>query len=86
MHPFDKAPETAGSVDRPNKIQVEISDDTHTIKALEVVCFERKFDYRRLPSGLLKKPTPGKVLYEIWHTDPIQLFWLGAAFQSLLTQ
>lgn len=68
-------------------ITIEVPEDPHTIRALEVVCFERKFKYRKVEAYELRRhPFKGHVFYQITHTDPVQLFWLGAAFQSLLNQ
>lgn len=79
-------PRPPGFIDS-SSITIEVPNDPHIIHALEVVCFDRKFKYKRLhPLELIKPPTPGNIVYQIDHTDPVQLFWLGAAFQSLLNQ
>lgn len=85
--PSGPLPERSGSIEHPNIITIEVADDEHTRSALERVCFDRKFSYRKfIRTAVGKTPQPGKVFYEIAHTDPVQLFWLGAAFQTYLNQ
>lgn len=86
MHP-ENSTTPAFRTSSAHHIIVEVSDDPHTRKALEVVCFERKFTYAWVKhKDPLIHPERGHIFCKITHTDPVQLFWLGAAFQSLLNQ
>lgn len=68
-------------------IVIEITDDPHTRRSLEVACFDLKFHYSNVRSkDPLIHPAPGKTFYRIFYTDVIQLFWLGTLFQSQQTK
>lgn len=87
MNESSPIPEAPAAAKPFPHIILQIPDDPKTRKALEHAAFDGKFIYSAVKSKNPNiHPDPGKVFYRIYYTDPLQLFHLGMAFQSILNQ